>query len=67
MELTVKELIEKLEKVENKNKDVFFETPDSLLSVDRVVLDEDYDVALVNDVDSEHCDCWICKEFETEL
>ena len=67
MELTVKELIEKLEKVENKNKDIFFETPDSLLNVDRVVLDEDYDVALVNDADSEHCDCWICKEVETEL
>ena len=29
MELTVKELIEKLEKVENKNKSVFFETVDS--------------------------------------
>lgn len=67
MALTVKQLIEKLEKVENKNKDIFFETPDSLLSVDRVVLDEDYDVALVNDAGSEHCDCWICKEVETEL
>ena len=67
MALTVKQLIEKLEKVENKNKDVFFETPDSLLCVGRVVLDEDYDVALVNDVDSEHCDCEVCKELETEL
>lgn len=28
MELTVKELIEKLEKVEDKNRSVFFETDD---------------------------------------
>lgn len=67
MALTVKQLIEKLEKVENKNKDVYFETPGVLLTVDRVVLDEDYDVGLVNDDDSEHCDCERCKELETEL
>lgn len=67
MALTVKQLIEKLEKVENKNKDVYFETPEVLLTVDRVVLDEDYDVGLVNDDDSEHCDCERCKELETEL
>lgn len=67
MALTVKQLIEKLEKVENKNKDVYFETPGVLLTVDRVILDEDYDVGLVNDDDSEHCDCERCKELETEL
>ena len=67
MALTVKELIEKLEQVENKSVYVYFERPDSLLSVDRVILDEDYDVALVNDIDSGHCDCERCKELETEL
>ena len=67
MALTVKELIEKLEQLENKLATVYFEAPDSLLSVDRVILDEDYDVALVNDVYSDHCDCERCKEIETEL
>ena len=67
MELTVKELIEKLEKVENKNKSVFFETVDSFLSVDHVILDENYDVILVNGVASEHCDCERCEELEAEL
>lgn len=67
MALTVRGLIEKLEKVEDKSTDVFIELPISFLSVDRVVLDEDYDVVLVNDVDSEHCDCEVCKELETEL
>nr|DAL78434.1 MAG TPA: Protein of unknown function (DUF2847) [Caudoviricetes sp.] len=67
MALTVKELIEKLEQLENKSVAVYFETPDSLLSVDRVILDENYEIGLVNDVASEHCDCEYCKEFETEL
>lgn len=68
MALTVKGLIEKLEQLENKSVDVYFETPDSLLSVDRVILDDmDYDVVLVNDIDSGHCDCERCKELETEL
>lgn len=67
MALTIKQLIEKLEKVENKSVDVYFETPYSLLTVDRVILDEDYEVVLVNDVGSDHCDCERCKELETEL
>lgn len=48
MELTVKELIEKLEKVENKNKSVFFETVDSFLSVDLVFIDEDENIIFSN-------------------
>ena len=48
MELTVKELIEKHEKVENKNKSVFFETVDSFLSVDLVFIDEDEDIIFSN-------------------
>ena len=60
MELTVKELIEKLEKVENKNKSVFFETVDSFLSVDLVFIDEDEDIIFSNvtELDDEtrnHC------------
>lgn len=67
MALTIKQLIEKLEKVENKSVDVYFETPYALLTVDRVILDEDYEVVLVNDVGSDHCDCERCKELDTEL
>lgn len=48
MELTVKELIEKLEKVEDKNRGVFFETVDSFLSVDLVFIDEDEDIIFSN-------------------
>lgn len=48
MELTVKKLIEKLEKVENKNKGVFFETVDEFLSVDLVFIDEDEDIIFSN-------------------
>ena len=67
MALTVRGLIEKLEQVENKLGDVYFETPVSILSIDRVILDEIDDVVLVNDVDSGHCDCERCKELVTEL
>ena len=67
MALTIRGLIEKLEQVENKLGIVYFETSDSLLSVDRVILDENDDVVLVNDIDSGHCDCERCKELETEL
>jgi len=48
MELTVKELIEKLEKVENKNKNVFFETIDNYFSVDFVFIDKDKDIIFAN-------------------
>ncbi len=48
MELTVKELIEKLEKVENKNKNVFFETIDKYFSVDFVFIDKDKDIIFAN-------------------
>ena len=48
MELTVKELIEKLERVENKNKKVFFETIESFFSIDLVFIDKDKDIILAN-------------------
>lgn len=51
MELTVKELIEKLEKVEDKNRGVFFETDDYFLSVDLVFLDEDEDIIIFSNVE----------------
>lgn len=63
MELTVKELIEKLEKVEDKNRSVFFETDDYFLSVDLVFLDEDEDIIIfsnVGELDDETRDQ--CKE-----
>lgn len=48
MALTVKELIEKLEKVEDKSGDVFIEMPDDFLSVDSVFLDNEGDIILSN-------------------
>lgn len=67
MALTVRGLIEKLEKVENKSTDVFIELPIAFLSVDSVFLDEDGDIILSNDAESEHCNCEDCKENETKL
>lgn len=67
MELTVKQLIEKLEKVENKNADVYFEMPGDCLSVDWVILDSEGDVTLSNAIGSHHCLCDKCKQFETKL
>ncbi len=48
MALTIKQLIEKLEQVENKNKDVFFETIDSYFSIDLVFIDKDKDIIFAN-------------------
>lgn len=67
MALTIKQLIEKLEKLQGKNKDVYFETPHSFLSVDRVFLDESDDIIFSSDVESEHCDCEYCNEHIKEL
>lgn len=67
MALTVRGLIEKLEKVENKYGDVFIETPDDFLSVDFVFLDNEGDIILSNAIDSHHCLCDKCKANETEL
>ncbi len=67
MALTVKQLIEKLEKVEDKITNVFIELPISFLSVDSVFLDEVGDVILSNDAESEHCYCEDCKKTETKL
>ncbi len=67
MALNVKELIEKLEKVENKLGYVYLETPDLIFTVDRVILDQYEDITLVNNSESDHCDCERCKEVETEF
>lgn len=67
MALTVKQLIEKLEKVENKDKDVFFETPISFVSIDRIFIDEEEEVILNNIAESEHCECDNCNENAIEL
>lgn len=67
MALTVKQLIEKLEQVENKNADVFIEFPDDFLSVDFVFLDNEGDIILSNAINSHHCLCDKCKENETKL
>lgn len=67
MALTIKQLIEKLEQVENKTGDVYVEFPGEFLSVDTVLLDNEGDVTLISDIGSHHCDCQKCKISETKL
>lgn len=67
MALTIKQLIEKLEKVENKFGDVYIEFQSEFLSVDTVLLDNEGDITLINETASHHCDCQKCKTSETEL
>jgi hypothetical protein len=67
MALTIKQLIEKLEKVENKFGDVYIEFPSEFLSVDTVLLDNEGDITLINEMASHHCECQKCKTSETEL
>ncbi|AXY83670.1 hypothetical protein bIBBA3_gp28 [Lactococcus phage vB_Llc_bIBBA3] len=67
MALTVRELIEKLEQVEDKSGVVFIEMPDAFLSVDLVFLDNEGDVTLTNAINSHHCLCDKCKANETKL
>ena len=67
MNLTVEQLIKKLEKVEDKTGTVFFETDDYFLSIDHVFVDKANDIVLVNAIESDHCYCEDCKENETKL
>ena len=67
MALTIKQLIEKLEQVENKFGDVYIETPDAFLSVDFVFLYNEGDIILSNATNSHHCLCNECKANETKL
>lgn len=67
MALTIKQLIEKLEQVEDKTGDVFMEFPSEFLSVDTVLLDNEGDITLINEMASHHCGCQKCKTSETEL
>ncbi|AXY83745.1 hypothetical protein bIBBD4_gp28 [Lactococcus phage vB_Llc_bIBBD4] len=67
MALTIKQLIEKLEQVEDKSGLVFIEMPDAFLSVDLVFLDNKGDVILTNAINSHHCLCDKCKANETKL
>lgn len=67
MALTVRGLIEKLKKVEDKSGDVFIEMPADFLSVDMVILDSEGDVILSNNIESHHCLCDKCKQNETKL
>lgn len=67
MALTVRGLIEKLEKIEDKTGDVLIEFQSGFLSVDTVLLDNEGDITLINEVASHHCECKKCKASETEL
>ena len=67
MALTIKQLIEKLERVGNKTGNVYVEFPSEFLSVDTVLLDNEGDITLINEMASHHCDCQKCKTSETEL
>ena len=61
MVLTVKELIKKLEKAENKNANVFIETVDYFLSVDLVFINEDEDIIFSNVTELDDETCKQCK------
>lgn len=67
MALTVKQLIDKLYMVEDKSVNVFFETPVSFVSIDRIFIDEEGEVILNNIAESEHCECDNCNENVKEL
>lgn len=67
MALTIKQLIEKLERAEDKSGDVYIEFPGEYLTVDTVLLDNEGDINLINEKASHHCDCQKCKTSETEL
>lgn len=67
MALTIKQLIEKLERVGNKTGNVYVEFPSEFLSVDTVLLDNEGDITLINEIASHHCNCQKCKTSETEL
>lgn len=67
MALTVRGLIKKLKKVEDKSAEVYIEMPAGFLSVDTVILDSMGDVILSNDIESYHCLCDECKQNETKL
>nr|DAL35462.1 MAG TPA_asm: protein of unknown function (DUF4802) [Caudoviricetes sp.] len=62
MALTVGQLIEKLQKVEDKNKDVFFECPDDMYSIDGAYCEPHGDIALYNHIYSDVCRCRDCQE-----
>lgn len=67
MALTIRKLIKKLEKVEDKSGDVYIEFPSGYLSVDKVLLDSEGDITLVNEIESHHCLCTKCNMNDTEL
>jgi hypothetical protein len=67
MALTIQQLIEKLQKVEDKSKDIYFECPEDFYSVDGVYLDGQGDIALYNHMYSDVCRCEDCKQRLKEL
>ena len=67
MALTIQQLIEKLQKVEDKNKEVFFEYPEGYYSVDGAYLDSHGDISLYNYMYSDVCRCRDCQERLNEL
>lgn len=67
MALTVGQLIEKLQKVEDKSKHVFFECPNDLYSIDGIYCEPHGDVAVYNLGYSDVCRCEDCQERLKEL
>lgn len=67
MALTVKQLIDKLYMVEDKSVNVFFETPVSFVSIDKLYIDEEGEIILNNIAESAHCECEDCNENVKEL
>lgn len=67
MALTVEQLIEKLQKLEDKSKEVFFENPNDLYSADGIYLDAHGDLVIYNLMYSDVCRCENCQERLKEL
>lgn len=67
MALTIRQLIEKLEKAEDKSKNVYFESPDDFHRVDGVYLYGKGDIALYNNMYHDVCRCEDCKKRSKEL
>lgn len=67
MALTVGQLIEKLEKIDDKNKNVFFECPGDFYSIDGIYCEPHGGISVYNLDYSDVCRCEDCKERLKEL
>ena len=67
MALTVAQLIEKLEKVPNKDIPVCFETPNEMTGVTGAYIDDKEYLTMYNAERSDRCECNYCMQNQEEL